>query len=111
MVDTEREPTRDVRCTTVKQHTMDADFSTLDIHPLDDQREESTMVVDGPRDVALVKRRQTYLRDTLQKIEKHATPSGSFKERRRPHRFSSYMTLISHIIDYEPSSYDEVTNP
>ena len=33
MVDTEREPTLDVRCTNVEQHTMDADFSTLDIHP------------------------------------------------------------------------------
>ena len=37
----------------------DADFSTIDIHPLDDQREEPTNPVDGPRDVALVKRRPT----------------------------------------------------
>ena len=33
MVDIERESTPDVRCTNVEQHTMDADFSTLDIHP------------------------------------------------------------------------------
>ena len=37
----------------------DADCSTLDIHPLDDQREESIEPVDGPRDVAVVKRRPT----------------------------------------------------
>jgi hypothetical protein len=37
----------------------DADFSTLDIHPLDDQREEPVKPVDGPRDVAVVKRRST----------------------------------------------------
>ena len=36
MVDTERGPTPDVRCTNVEKHTMDADFSTLDIHPSDD---------------------------------------------------------------------------
>ena len=59
MVDTEREPTLDVRCTNVEQHTMDAYFSTLDIHPSDDQREKSTNLVDGPRDVAVVKRRPT----------------------------------------------------
>ena len=59
MVDSEREPTPDVRCTNVEQHTMDADFSTLDIHPSYDHREESTELVDGPRDVVVVKRRPT----------------------------------------------------
>ena len=37
-------------------------------------------------------------------------PGGSFKERRIPHKFSSYMALMSHIIDYEPSSYEEAAN-
>ena len=59
MVDNEREPTPDVRCTNVEQHTMDAGFSTLDIHPSDDQREELAEPVDGPRDVAVIKRRPT----------------------------------------------------
>ena len=59
MVDSEREPTPDVRCTNVEQHTMDADCSTLDIHPSYDQREESAELVDGPRDVAVVKRGPT----------------------------------------------------
>ena len=35
----------------------DVDCSTLDIHPLDDQREEPGEPVDGPRDVVVVKRR------------------------------------------------------
>ena len=37
----------------------DTDCSTLDIHPLDDQREDLAELVDGPRDVAVVKRRPT----------------------------------------------------
>ena len=37
----------------------DVDCSTLDIHPSDDQREELAEPVDGPRDVAVVKRRPT----------------------------------------------------
>ena len=37
----------------------DADCSTLDIHPSYDQREEPTEPIDGPRDVAVVKRRPT----------------------------------------------------
>ena len=110
MVDSEREPTPDVRCTNVEQHTMDSDCSTLDIHPSDNQIEVRAVPVDGPRDVVVVKRRPTQIRDTLQEAKKHATPIGSSKERRRPHRFSIYMPLMSHIIDYEPSSYEEVAN-
>ena len=37
----------------------DADCSTLDIHSSDDQKEETTEPVDGPRDIAVVKRRPT----------------------------------------------------
>ena len=59
MVDTEREPTPDVRCTNVEQHTMDAYLSNLYIHPSYNQREEPTEPMDGPRDVAVVKRRPT----------------------------------------------------
>ena len=41
----------------VEQHTMDVDCSTLYIYPSYDQREEPTEPMDGPRDVAVVKRR------------------------------------------------------
>ena len=51
MVDSEREPTPDVRCTNVEQHTMDVDFSTLYIHPSYDQREDPTEPVDGSREL------------------------------------------------------------
>ena len=37
----------------------DAYFSTLDIHPLDGQREDPTKPMDGARDIAVVKRRST----------------------------------------------------
>ena len=37
----------------------DLNCSTLDIHPSDDRREEPVELVDGHRDVAVVKRRPT----------------------------------------------------
>ena len=37
----------------------DADCSTLDIHPSNDQSEGLVQPVDGPRDVTVVKRRPT----------------------------------------------------
>jgi hypothetical protein len=70
------------------------------VHPLDYQG-ESVEPVNLPRDVALTRKRRTWLRDTLQDVEEHATPSGAFRESKRPQRFSSYMALISHIIDSE----------
>jgi hypothetical protein len=66
--------------------------------------------VDLPRDVAMTRKRPTWLCDTLQDVEGHASPRGTFRESKRPKRFSSYMELMSHIIDSEPSSYEEVVD-
>jgi hypothetical protein len=44
---------------------------------------------------------------TLQEAEKHAAPSGTFRESKRPQRFASYVTLVSNISDTEPSLFDE----
>ena len=98
------------------------DMEDPDIAPprSDVQREElSDLVLDAedPVDLVLplerpvlappVKRRPTWLRDTLQKAEKHTAPPGTFKESRRPPMFSGYVAQMSHIIDAEPSSYEE----
>jgi hypothetical protein len=51
-----------------------------------------------------IKRRLTWLKETLQEAEKHAAPFG---ESKRPQRFTSYVALISNISDIEPSLFDE----
>jgi hypothetical protein len=58
-------------------------------------------------DVAVTRKRPAWLRDTLQDAKRHATPSGTFRESKQSQRFSIYMALMSHIIDSEPSSYEE----
>jgi hypothetical protein len=40
-------------------------------------------------------------------VEIHATPRDTFRERKRPQRFSSYVLAMSHIIDTEPSCHGE----
>jgi hypothetical protein len=45
------------------------------------------------------------LRDT----ERHVTPRGIFRESRPPERSSSYVALMSSIIDSESSSIEETT--
>jgi hypothetical protein len=83
--------------------------STLEEHILDDQNEtvEPKIPVDPPKEVTITKKRPTWLQNTLQEVEKHADPSGSFKESKRPQKFSRYVALMSKIIDSKPSTYEE----
>jgi hypothetical protein len=65
--------------------------------------------VDIPRDIAVGHKRPVWARQTLQEAEGHATPQGTSLERKRPKRFSSYFSAMSHIIDIEPSCHGEAT--
>jgi hypothetical protein len=64
---------------------------------------ESERLVDPPKEVAITRKRPTWLQNNLQEAEGHAAPKGSFRESKRPHRFSSYVALMSKLIDSEPS--------
>jgi hypothetical protein len=65
--------------------------------------------VDVPRDIAVGQKRPAWARQTLQEAEGHAAPRGTFRESKRPQRFSSYVSAMSHIIDTEPSCHGEAT--
>jgi hypothetical protein len=51
--------------------------------------------------------RPGWLQDTLRDAKRHATPKGTFRENRPPQRFSSYVALMSSIIDSKPFSFEE----
>jgi hypothetical protein len=65
--------------------------------------------VDVPRDIAVGQKRPAWARHTLQEAKGHATPRGTFRESKRPQRFSSYVSAMSQIIDTEPSCHGEAT--
>jgi hypothetical protein len=46
----------------------------------------------------------------VREVEKIAAPKGTFRERKRPHRFGGYVALMRNIIDAEPSSFEEEDN-
>ena len=58
-----------------------------------------------PKEVISHKRRPTWGRELIQDTKKYGAPDGSLKESKRPHTYSSYMALLSDIIDAEPSSF------
>ena len=63
--------------------------------------------MDLSRDVVVNRKRPTWLHDTLKDVERHETASGTLREIQQTHRFSSYIKLMSHIIDSKPLSYEE----
>jgi hypothetical protein len=62
------------------------DSSSLVVHPSNYQEDsvEPAEPVDLPRNVVVIKKRPTWLRDTLQDANGYATTSGTFRERKRP---------------------------
>jgi hypothetical protein len=53
------------------------------------------------------KKRPAWLGSTLQEAERHKAPSGTFRESKRPKRFSSYATLMTSLINAKPSTFEE----
>jgi hypothetical protein len=43
----------------------------------------------------------------VQEAERIDAPKGTFRERKRPHRFGSYVALMRNISYVEPSSFEE----
>jgi hypothetical protein len=62
------------------------------------------------RDIVVGKKIPTWTRHTLQEVEGHATPHGTFQERKRPQIYSCYAIAMSQIIDPEPSCYEEASS-
>lgn len=64
----------------------------------------------GPRDIVIGQKRPLWARKTMQEAKKFVAPRGTFKESKRPQKFPSYVALMSHIIESEPSSVEEASS-
>lgn len=60
---------------------------------------------DTPKEVISHNRRPAWDRELIQDVEKYLSPDGSLKESKRPRTYSSYVALLSNIIDAEPSIF------
>jgi hypothetical protein len=56
--------------------------------------------VDIPKDIVVGHKRLAWARQILQEAEGHVATQGTSRESKRPKRFLSYFSAISHIIDY-----------
>jgi hypothetical protein len=101
-----------------RESQMEIDSETILSLPSAVQREiaivpvdpvDPVALVDVPRDIVVGHKSPAWARQTLQEAEGHATPRGTFRDSKKPKRFSSYFSAMSHIIDTEPSCHGEST--
>jgi hypothetical protein len=64
---------------------------------------------DIPIDIIVGYKSPAWARQTLQEAKGHKAPQGTTRERKRPKRFSSYLSAMTHIIDSEPSCHGEAS--
>jgi len=53
-------------------------------------------------------KRPSWLRGLLDDAERHAAPQGTFYQSKKPNRYQGYLTIMSMIIQNEPSSFSDV---
>lgn len=68
---------------------------------------EPLVLIDGPRDIAVSKKRPLWVRSTIQDAEKFVAPSGTFKESKRPQKLSNYVSMMCNIIEAEPEAMNQ----
>lgn len=56
------------------------------------------------------RKRPLWARKMIQEAKNYTAPKGTFRESKRPHKFSSYVALMSEIINSEPSCVKEALN-
>ena len=76
--------------------------------PEDHDMVEPQKPKEPPREVITYKRRSVWAREIIQDAKKYGAPNGSLRESKRPRTYSSYVALLSDIINARPSSYEEV---
>jgi hypothetical protein len=62
-----------------------------------------------PIDITIGHKRPTWVRQTLEEAKGHKAPQGATRESKRPKRFSSYLSAMTHIIDSEPTCHGEAS--
>eukprot|EP00253_Pinus_taeda_P027290 PITA_27290 len=60
-----------------------------------------------PQDLSSSRKRPSWLRGTLDDAEGHVAPRGTFWESKKSTKYQGYLTIMSTIIQNEPSSFTE----
>ena len=60
--------------------------------------------------IPTTRKRPNWLKATLEDVEEHEDAKGTFKESKKPKKYSSYVAYITKLIKAEPSTFKEVAH-
>jgi hypothetical protein len=106
---------RELPCDTEEQEAPSPEPSDSPLP--DEQREEAIEPsvdpirdsVEFPLEKPPVKRKPAWCREILKEAEKHAAPKGTFRESKKPDKYSGLIAQLNLVIDSEPSTFEEAT--
>jgi hypothetical protein len=107
---------RELPCDTEEQEAPSPEPSNS---PLPDvQREETSEpsmdttrdTIEFPLEKPPVKRKPAWCREILKEVEKHATPKGTFRERKKPDKYYGIIAKLNLVIDSKPSTLKKPPN-
>jgi len=82
-----------------------------------DEKEDETMpnieepmaLINPPlQEPSSSRKRPSWLRGTLEDAKRHIAPKRTFRESKKPTRYRGYLTIMSTIIQNEPTSFEDV---
>jgi hypothetical protein len=70
---------------------------------------DSVAPINIPRDITIGHKTLAWAQQTLHEAKGQKAPQGTTRESKRPKRFSSYLSAMTHIIDSEPICHGEAS--
>jgi hypothetical protein len=106
---------RELPCDTEEQEAPSLEPSDSPLP--DEQREETSEpsvdpsrdTIEFPLEKPPVKRKPAWCREILKEAEKHAAPKGTFRESKKPDKYSGLIAKLNLVIDSEPSTFEEAS--
>lgn len=72
--------------------------------------EEGLSEIVQPVVIPETRKRPNWLKSTLLDVEGHGAAKGTFRESKKPKRYSGYATYMTKLIEVEPSTFEEAVN-
>ena len=77
----------------------------------EEPKDETMLDVEGPMDPIdpppSLRKRPSWLRDTLEDVEGHMASRGAFRESKKSSRYQGYLAAMSTIVQSKPGSFEE----
>jgi hypothetical protein len=65
--------------------------------------------IEFPLEIPPIKRKPAWCREILKEVEKHSAPRGTFRESKKPDKYSGLIAKLNIVIDSEPSTFEEAS--